>query len=184
MSNPNHTAVSRRAFLGGAGVAAGSTVLLGEQRHARAAGVSAPAIVGPGAIPLTLTVNGVARAVSVEPQATLVEVLRGALHLTGTKIGCDHGACSACTVWLDGAPVAACMLLAIDVGSRAVIEHDALQCGYCTPGMVMSSAALLQRIPHPSPAEVQAAIGGHLCRCGSYPHVLEAIEALSQPRKA
>jgi aerobic-type carbon monoxide dehydrogenase small subunit (CoxS/CutS family) len=184
-------------------VAAGSTVLLGEQRHARAAGVSAPAIVGPGAIPLTLTVNGVARAVSVEPQATLVEVLRGALHLTGTKIGCDHGACSACTVWLDGAPVAACMLLAIDVGSRAVttieglaqgdtlhpvqaafIEHDALQCGYCTPGMVMSSAALLQRIPHPSPAEVQAAIGGHLCRCGSYPHVLEAIEALSQPRKA
>ncbi len=204
MPDPNQAAsVSRRSFLGGAGVAAGSAVLLGEARNALAADADEPAIAGPGAISLSLTVNGVTRAVNVEPRATLAEVLRGALDLTGTKIGCDRGACAACTVWLDGAPVASCMLLAVDVGSRAVttieglaqgdtlhpvqaafIEHDAMQCGYCTPGLVMSCAALLQRTPHPSPADVQAAIGGHLCLCGSYPHVLEAMQAASQARKA
>ncbi|MGA3400208.1 MAG: (2Fe-2S)-binding protein [Acetobacteraceae bacterium] len=204
MPDPNQAvSVSRRSFLGGAGVAAGSAVLLRDAHSAVAADADAPAIAGPGAVSLSLTVNGVARAVNVEPRTTLAEVLRGALDLTGTKIGCDRGACSACTVWLDGAPVAACMLLAVDVGTRAVttieglaqgdtlhpvqaafIEHDAMQCGYCTPGLVMSCAALLQRNPQPTPADVQAAISGHLCRCGSYPHVLEAMQAASQPRKA
>ncbi len=201
MSKPCHAAsVSRRSFLGGAGVAASGVVLLGELRPATAA--DGPAIAGPGALALTLSVNGQARAVNVEPRATLAEVLRGPLDLTGTKISCDRGACSACTVWLDGAPVASCMVLAIDVGARAVttieglaqgdtlhpvqaafIEHDAMQCGYCTPGLVMSCAALLQRIPHPTPQEVQAAISGHLCRCGSYPHVLAAMQAAGTARK-
>jgi aerobic-type carbon monoxide dehydrogenase small subunit (CoxS/CutS family) len=204
MSDPNHAAsVSRRSFLGGAGVAAGSAVLLRDARAAVAADADGPAIAGPGAVSLSLTVNGVARVVAVEPRATLAEVLRGPLDLTGTKIGCDRGACSACTVWLDGAPVASCMLLAIDVGARAVttieglaqgdtlhpvqaafIEHDAMQCGYCTPGMVMSCAALLQRTEQPTPEDVRAAISGHLCRCGSYPHVLDAMQAVSQARKA
>ena len=157
-------AVSRRLFLGGAGAAAGGVALIGEARIGPRGDEAA--IAGPGAVSITLTVNGVTREVSVEPRATLAEVLRGPLDLTGTKIGCDRGACSACTVWLDGAPVASCMLLAIDVGGRAVttieglaqgdtlhpvqeafIEHDAMQCGYCTPGMVMSCAALLQRHP-------------------------------------
>ncbi len=195
------SSVSRRLFLGGAGVTAGGVALLGELHTAAA--VDEPTISGPGVVALRLTVNGMARDVNVEPCTTLAEVLRGALDLTGTKIGCDRGACSACTVWLDGTPVASCMLLAIDVGSRAVttieglaqgdtlhpvqeafIAHDAVQCGYCTPGMVMSCAALLQRIPQPTPEEVRAAISGHLCRCGTYPHIMDAMQAVSQPRKA
>jgi aerobic-type carbon monoxide dehydrogenase small subunit (CoxS/CutS family) len=202
MSEPGRTSsVSRRTFLGGAGVAAGGIALLGDLHPAAA--TDEPAISGPGAVAISLTVNGRACDVSVEPRTTLAEALRGPLDLTGTKIGCDRGACSACTVWLDGAPVAACMLLAIDVGPRAVttieglaqgdtlhpvqeafIEHDAMQCGYCTPGMVMSCAALLQRTPQPTPEDVQAAISGHLCRCGSYPHVLEAMRAAGTARKA
>jgi carbon-monoxide dehydrogenase small subunit/xanthine dehydrogenase YagT iron-sulfur-binding subunit len=200
MSEPRPS-VSRRSFLGGAGVAASGMALLGEARIAVAA--DEPAVSGPGAVSLTLSVNGRAREVNVAPHATLAEVLRGPLDLTGTKIGCDRGACSACTVWLDGAPIASCMLLAIDVGTRAIttieglaqgdtlhpvqdafIAHDAVQCGYCTPGMVMSCAALLQRIPQPTPEDVQAAISGHLCRCGTYPHIMEAMQALSQSRKA
>jgi carbon-monoxide dehydrogenase small subunit/xanthine dehydrogenase YagT iron-sulfur-binding subunit len=139
----------------------------------------------------------------VEPRTTLAEALRGPLNLTGTKIACNRGACSACTVWLDGATVSSCMLLAIDVGARSVttieglakdgqlhpvqaafIEHDAVQCGFCTPGMVMSCAALLERLPHPSAADVRAAISGHLCRCGTYPHVIAATLAAAAPRKA
>lgn len=172
-------------------MAASGVALLGEVHTAAAA--DQPAIAGPGVVALTLTVNGQACDVRVEPRTTLAEVLRGPLDLTGTKIGCDRGACSACTVWLDGAPVASCMLLAIDVGTRAVttieglaqgdtlhpvqvafIEHDAMQCGYCTPGMVMSCAALLQRTPQPTPEDIHTAISGHLCRCGTYPHVFAA----------
>ena len=202
MSDPCHAAsVSRRSFLGGAGAAAGGVALLNQARAAAAA--DEPAISGPGLVSITLIVNGVARTVNVEPRTTLAEVLRGPLDLTGTKIGCDRGACSACTVCLDGAPVASCMLLAVDVGARAIttieglaqgdtlhpvqlafIAHDALQCGYCTPGMVMSCAALLKRTPQPTAEDVQAAISGHLCRCGSYPHVVAAVLAAGEPRKA
>ncbi len=140
--------------------------------------------------------NGVARPLLVEPRTTLAEVLRGPLDLTGTKIACNRGACSACTVWLDGVTVCACMMLAVEVGTRQVttieglshgdilhpvqaafIEHDAMQCGFCTPGMAMSCAALLTRTPHPSADEVKAAISGHVCRCGTYPHVVEATLA-------
>ena len=150
--------------------------------------------VGPGAVPITLHVNGVARTLSLAPATTLAEALRERLALTGTKVACDRGACSACTVWLDRAPVCACMTLAIDVGEREVttieglaqdgplhpvqsafIDHDAIQCGFCTPGLIMSCAALLARTPDPSESQVRAALGGHLCRCGTYPHVIAAV---------
>jgi carbon-monoxide dehydrogenase small subunit/xanthine dehydrogenase YagT iron-sulfur-binding subunit len=189
MSEPS---VTRRFFLRGTGAAAGGIAVLHAPRAKAAA--DEPPIAGPEMVALTLQVNGRAYDLSAEPNVTLAEILRGALDLTGTKIGCDRGACSACTVWLDGAPVASCMLLAIDVGGRAVttieglargdtlhpvqeafIAHDAMQCGYCTPGMVMSCAALLEHTPHPAAADVQAAISGHICRCGSYPHVVEAV---------
>ena len=133
------------------------------------------------------------------PETTLAELLRGKLGLTGTKIACDRGACGACTVWLDGAPVCSCMVLAIEVGGRSVttiegladgetlhpvqaafIAHDAVQCGFCTPGLVMSCAALLARTKQPSADEVKAAIAGHYCRCGTYPHVIAATLAAAK----
>ena len=198
-------AVSRRSFLRGAGVTAiGAGVLdsaVSIQNSAIAA-LAGDAAVGPDAVPVTLHVNGAARTVAVAPHMTLAEVLRGPLDLTGTKIGCDRGACSACTVWLDGAPVSACMTLAIEVGDRAVttieglargdalhpvqaafIDHDAVQCGFCTPGMVMSAAALLARNPQPSPDEIKAAVAGNFCRCGTYPHVLAATLAAAKAGK-
>ncbi|HEX3993414.1 MAG TPA: (2Fe-2S)-binding protein [Acetobacteraceae bacterium] len=193
--------VSRRFFLRGTGAAAGGVALLNNMQSAAAA-TDEPPILGPDAVPVTLTVNGRNYNLNLEPCCTLAEVLRGPLDLTGTKIGCDRGACSACTVWLDGAPAASCMLLAVDVGSRAVttieglaqgdtlhpvqeafIAHDAMQCGYCTPGMVMSCAALLEHKPDPTAEDVQTAISGHLCRCGTYPHVVEAVLAVAASRK-
>jgi len=167
--------------------------------EAQTADVGDSATAGPDAVAIALQVNGAARALRVEPRATLAEVLRGALGLTGTKIACNRGACSACTVLLDGRPVCSCMMLAIDVGTRSVttieglakgdtlhpvqqafIEHDALQCGYCTPGLIMSCAALLERTPAPTADDVRAAISGHFCRCGTYPHVVAATLAAAE----
>ena len=158
-----------------------------------------PEEVGPDAIPITLQINGEARTLAVEPQATLADVLRGPLGLTGTKIGCNRGACSACTVLIDGAPVCSCMMLAIDVGARRVttieglaqgsvlhpvqqafIDYDAVQCGYCTPGMVMSCVALLEHNHNPNADDVRTAISGHYCRCGTYPHVVDATLAAAR----
>jgi aerobic-type carbon monoxide dehydrogenase small subunit (CoxS/CutS family) len=190
-------ALSRRSFLTSSGVAgAGAAALdtaIPDLFGARAEAAEVAAI-GPGALPLTIEVNGQSQTVSVEPRMTLAEVLRGPLGLTGTKIGCDRGACSACTVWVDRVPVASCMMLAVDVGDRKVttieglakgeelhpvqsafIAHDAMQCGFCTPGLVMSCAALIESNPAPSLDDVKAAVSGHLCRCGTYPHVFAAV---------
>src|SRR5674476_397185 len=189
----NEDVVSRRAFLVSAGATAGGAML---ETGLAASGALAQSksdqtILGPDAVLFALRINGAVRTLTVPPHTTLAEALRGPLDLTGTKIGCDRGACSACTVWLDGIPIASCMLLAIDVAERSVttieglgdgdklhpvqaafIEHDAVQCGFCTPGMVMSCAALLARNPQPSLDDVKAATSGHLCRCGTYPHCL------------
>jgi len=158
--------------------------------------------IGPQAVPITLNVNGATRTLQAEPRMTLAEALRGPLSLTGTKIACNRGACSACTVWLDGLPICSCMILAIDVGARSIttieglaegdtlhpvqqafIEHDALQCGYCTPGIVMTCAALLERTAEPNADDVRAAISGHFCRCGTYPHVIAATLAAAKAPK-
>jgi xanthine dehydrogenase YagT iron-sulfur-binding subunit len=199
--------LSRRSFLRGSALSAAGARIVGAGAvfvgPAAASPGDGPSVVGPAPVAVTMNVNGVPRTLQVEPRTTLAEALRGPLGLTGTKISCDRGACSACTVWLDGAAVCACMMLAIEVGARSVttieglahgdrlhavqaafIEHDALQCGFCTPGMLMSCAALLEHTPDPDADEIKTAISGHLCRCGTYPHVVAATLAAAKARKA
>jgi xanthine dehydrogenase YagT iron-sulfur-binding subunit len=196
-------ALGRRGFLRGAGfTAAGATVLDGVKLAAKEASINS-AVVGPGRVPVVLNINGKEHRLALEPRATLAEALRYDLGLTGTKVVCDRGACSACTVWLDKTPVNSCMTLAIDVGKRRVttieglangddlhpvqaafIKHDALQCGFCTPGMIMSCAALLERNPNPDLDDVKLATSGNLCRCGTYPKVFEATLEAVQVRKS
>jgi carbon-monoxide dehydrogenase small subunit/xanthine dehydrogenase YagT iron-sulfur-binding subunit len=153
-------------------------------------------MLGPGPVAVTLSINGRTHDVQVDPATTLVEVLRDGLGMTGTKVGCDRGACSACTVWVDGEVAASCMTLALDVRGRnittieglakgealhpvqqAFVEHDALQCGFCTPGMVMSCAQLVETNPNCSLDDVRQAVSGHLCRCGAYPNIFKAALA-------
>jgi xanthine dehydrogenase YagR molybdenum-binding subunit len=187
---------SRRTFLRGSAGGAALTSIISLAGKARAA--TAPVVHGPGPVPISLRVNGVPRALKLEPRTTLASALRDQLKLTGTKIGCDRGACGACTVHLDGVPALACTTLAIEVGGRAVttieglaggdalhpvqqafIAEDAMQCGFCTPGMVMSCAALLARAPKPDRAQIRHAVSGNLCRCGTYPKVFTAVLAAS-----
>lgn len=203
MTNDERPGLTRRDFLRGAGITAAGAVIASSALAgvARADGATAegPRVRGPGAVPLVLRVNGAEKKIEVEPRTTLADALRFELGLTGTKVVCDRGSCSACTVFLDGTPVCSCMTLAIDVGKREVktieglaqgealhpvqqcfIDKDALQCGFCTPGMVMSCAALLDRNPAPSLDDVRAAVSGNLCRCGTYPKVFEATLAAAR----
>ena len=189
---------SRRAFLKGSGVSAATTIMLDtavDRLSASEAQADDVGVVGRGTGTITLDVNGQEHLVSVEPRETLVEVLRDKLGLTGTKIGCDRGACSACTVWLDGVPVTSCMLLAIDVGGRKVatieglakgddlhavqaafIAHDAIQCGYCTPGMIMSAIDIVHRYGGKLDEEtVRHELEGNICRCTGYHNIVKAV---------
>lgn len=197
----NSSGISRRSFLKGAGVAATGTAVLNSGLLGQS--TEAPSrVIGPGASNVALNINGMLKQVSIEPRTTLAEALRHELHLTGTKIVCDRGSCSACTVMLDGTPVNSCMTFALDAVDRkittieglgnpaqlhplqaAFVEHDGMQCGYCTPGMVMSCAALLDRNSDPSATDVQQAISGNICRCGTYPKVIEATLAAARSRK-
>jgi aerobic-type carbon monoxide dehydrogenase small subunit (CoxS/CutS family) len=199
---------ARRNFFKSAGATIAGAALLPASAARAQAQVGAArfdARVGePAEVDVAIDVNGTVHPLAIEPQATLADVLRDRLGLTGTKIGCDHGTCGACTVWLDGAPVLACLTLAVEVGARRVvtieglargealhpvqqafIEHDAVQCGFCTPGLVMSAAALVATKRDLSEQDVRAAIAGHLCRCGTYPHVIAAtLDAARTPKGA
>jgi len=198
--------LSRRGFLKGAGFTAAGTALLdGVQAFSHeVAGNPGVTEFGPGPVSVRLRVNGKEHAVEIEPRTTLADALRIHLGMTGTKIICDRGACSGCSVWLDKIPVNSCMTLAIDaighevttiegIGTEgtphplqtAFVKHDAMQCGFCTPGMVMSCASLLERNPHPSEQDVRHAISGNLCRCGTYPRIFAAtLEAAGNTRRS
>lgn len=150
-------------------------------------------------VEITLRVNGESQTVLVEPKDTLLEVLREKLGLNGPKCGCDTGDCGACTVLLDGRPVVSCLVLAVDAREREVltveglakdgrlhplqeafVRHGAVQCGFCTPGMLLSALALLQENPDPSEEEVREAISGNLCRCTGYVKIVDAILAAAK----
>ena len=152
---------------------------------------------------IELLVNGERLEVEVEPRETLLEVLRERLQLTGTKEGCGTGDCGACTVLLDGKAVTSCLVLAVSVEGRqivtiegisgdgrlhplqqAFIDHGAVQCGFCTPGMILSAKALLDERPSPSEAEVRRGIAGNLCRCTGYKKIIEAIQAAAKMQRA
>ncbi len=142
-----------------------------------------------------LTVNGRAREGRAEARVTLVDFLRETLGLTGTHVGCEHGVCGACSVILDGLPVRACLIYAVQADGHEITtvegleapdgaitplqdafwDNHALQCGYCTPGMLIAAQALLDRNPDPSDEDIRAAIGGNLCRCTGYQQIVEAV---------
>jgi aerobic-type carbon monoxide dehydrogenase small subunit (CoxS/CutS family) len=188
--------LSRRAFLKTVGAGAAATGLaVPAPRPAEAA------IIGPDAVPLALRVNGAIHTVTVEPRVTLLRALRNHLGLTGAKEVCERGACGGCTVLFDGEPVCACLMLAVDaVGHEittveglgtpeklspvqaAFVECDALQCGFCTPGFVVASTALLRKTPNPSLEEIKAGLAGNICRCGTYSRIFEAVQQAATRR--
>jgi xanthine dehydrogenase YagT iron-sulfur-binding subunit len=181
---------SRRTFLKSVGVT--PVVAAAIAPEAAEAQQGAP-VVGPDAAPLTLTINGQKRAVTVEPRTTLLDAMRDQLDLTGAKRVCDRGSCGACTVVIDKRTAYACSVLAVDAEGadirtiegltqgtvlhpvqQAIFEKDGTMCGFCTPGFVMSTVALLEKTPSPTPDQAKKALDGNICRCGTYVRLLEA----------
>jgi aerobic-type carbon monoxide dehydrogenase small subunit (CoxS/CutS family) len=190
----NFGAHSRRTFLKSLGtVAATAATAQVTSVAAELEKANSEKIIGPNAVPVTLKVNGEKLKLMLEPRVTLLDALRNYSSLTGAKEGCDRASCGACTVLLGDTPIYSCQKLAIEAQGQeittieglakgghltkvqsAFIEKDALQCGYCTPGFVMSVTALLRRNSHPSAADVKHACAGNLCRCGCHPHIVQA----------
>jgi xanthine dehydrogenase YagT iron-sulfur-binding subunit len=191
--------LSRREFVA-ASLAAAFALALPTVR-AKAADAPAPSsrdadgASGLDTIPVTLTVNGTAHDLTLDPRVTLLDALRERIGLTGSKKGCDHGQCGACTVHVDGRRINSCLSLALSNQGKqittieglahqdglhpvqaAFIEHDGFQCGYCTPGQIMSGAALLNEPIGPADADVREAMSGNICRCGAYPNIVAAIQ--------
>lgn len=150
-------------------------------------------------VPISFTVNGAATEIDLDPRTSLLDALRETIGLTGTKKGCDHGQCGACTVHVDGRRVVSCLTLAAQVADREVttieglgddealhpmqqafIDHDALQCGYCTPGQIMAAVACVREGHAGSEAEIREYMSGNLCRCGAYPGIVAAIQDAAQ----
>ncbi|MGE3166708.1 MAG: 2Fe-2S iron-sulfur cluster-binding protein [Planctomycetota bacterium] len=202
---PRDAELSRRGFLKGTGLTVASMGLLGSAVQAVTAKPGdAPAtpdpapVLGPGDVDIELVVNGEVRQAKAPPATTLLDFCRDRLDLTGAKRVCDRGSCGACSMRVDGVLVNSCTFLAVDAIGRSVqtieglsvgneltplqaafVECDALQCGFCTPGMVMACTALLERNPRPTRAEVAEGIAGNICRCATYPNIFEAVARAS-----
>ena len=158
-------------------------------------------LLGPDAVQLALSINGIEHTLTLEPRVTLLDALRERLGLTGTKKGCDRGECGACTVLVDGRRVNSCMTLAVMQEGREIItveglarggelhpvqasfvKHDALQCGYCTPGQIVSAVALIEEGHVGSEAEIREWMSGNICRCAAYPNIITAIQEAANRR--
>jgi xanthine dehydrogenase YagT iron-sulfur-binding subunit len=198
---PTRERLSRRAFLSTAGTVGAAVTLTGSL--AAAATVAEPpppqiaddAAVIPGTIAITLSINGQTRKAQIDPRSTLLDTLRETLNLTGTKKGCDHGQCGACTVHINGRRVNSCLTFAamhqgdqittiegigqpgnLHAMQAAFVEHDGFQCGYCTSGQIMSAVAMTKEPWGTEDKDVKEAMAGNICRCGAYPNIVAAIQ--------
>src|SRR5687767_12493599 len=190
----NRSGLSRRGFLKGIGVTTAATGIVTAVKPLAEAAAIDNGVKGPGELPVTLKVNGQNKRLNVEPRVTLLDALRNRLDITGPKKVCDRATCGACTVLLDGKPVYACTVLAVEAEGReittaeglgtpdklnavqkAFMEHDAQQCGFCTPGFVTAATAFVREHPNASIEQVRAGLGGNLCRCGTYAGMLLAV---------
>jgi xanthine dehydrogenase YagT iron-sulfur-binding subunit len=184
--------VSRRDFLKSAGVTSLATAVT-SAGVADAEAQAGPHVVGPGDVPVTLMVNGKRVQLNIEPRVTLLDAIRNRADLTGNKRVCDRGTCGACTMIVDGRTVYACSTLAIEVQGKqirtvdglstgstmhpvqqAFCEKDGLMCGFCTPGFVVATVALLEKIPNPTPEQAKRGLDGNICRCGTFVRIMEA----------
>lgn len=202
-SEPPSNTVSRRGFLTTGAVAAAAVPLLGDTAQAQTGVPTTPPATDE--VPIVLQVNGARHSLSVDTRMTLLDALRERIGATGTKKGCDQGQCGACTVHLDGERVLSCLTLAVSVRGRAVttieglagadgglhpmqqafVDNDAFQCGYCTPGQIMSAVAVVNEGLATDPDSIREAMSGNLCRCAAYPNIVAAVvQAASATRRA
>lgn len=191
--------VSRRDFLKITGVSAAVPLV---SKASSLALEDSVAEQGPGKVPVTLNVNGKKLNAQLEPRVTLLDALRDQFNITGAKRVCDRGTCGACTVQMDGKAVYSCSVLAIDAQNheittveslgepghlhpiqQAFVENDAQQCGFCTPGFVMATKALLERDPNPTPEQIKQGLGGNFCRCGTYAGMWAAVRQAAKTAK-
>ena len=193
----DHSGVSRRDFLKISSISV-AVPLVTRPKMVIAAGQEVP-VHGPGKIPMEFSINGKSYKAELEPRVTLLDALRDQFELTGAKRVCDRAECGACTVLVDNKPIYACSVLAIDAQHKpittveslmaegklhpvqqAFVENDASQCGFCTPGFVVSCKALLDAHPHPTPEDIRRGLSGNLCRCGTYAGIRRAIAQVAQ----
>jgi xanthine dehydrogenase YagT iron-sulfur-binding subunit len=193
--------LTRRSFLSHVGAATAATAIaplahsLAPAQTPASENFSTPTL--PGTVGVTLRVNGQSHAIQIDPRATLLDTLRETIHLTGTKKGCDHGQCGACTVHVNGRRINSCLALAAmqlnveittieGIGGpenlhpmqNAFVEHDGLQCGYCTSGQIMSAVAMVKEPWGKTDVDVREAMSGNICRCGAYPNIVASVQAV------
>lgn len=202
LKNGEHTGTSRRSFLKKSSLITALALTPDPVLKAAEKGLDEQIASAIETMPLNVTINGVKQSVRIEPRVTLLDLLRERLHLTGTKKGCDHGQCGACTVHVDGDRVNSCLTLALTTEGRnvttiegladgdnlhpmqeAFLEHDGFQCGYCTPGQIMSAVCCIREGHANTPDEVREYMSGNICRCGAYSNIVDAIMDVKQGGK-
>jgi len=198
----DNSGISRRRFIKGVGGGVVSTAAMGAAGAEAAASRLAPKVIGPDRVAVSFTVNGKLHELKLDPRVSLLDALRDHLSYTGTKRVCNRGQCGACTVILNGRTVLACQMFAFDADGAEIetieglaegdqlhavqaqfVKHDAIQCGFCTSGFVMSSVALLRENPSPSSEQIRAGVSGNICRCGTYPNIFKAVEEAAKSMK-